>query len=84
MPEELWSYSDIPWKRPYAYTVSAYGRDLVTGEVTEQEFDLTSSAKLTIGEVQDMAKHRLDVTGISPIFEIWDVYVVNAWERAEY
>lgn len=84
VPDELFTESEIPWKRQYAYTVAIYGRDLATGRFARQEYDLTTNRQLTIAEVKDMASSRIGKAGVSAIIDIFDVAVVNAWERVEY
>lgn len=81
VPDRLHSIADVPFKRPWAYTVSIYGRDLATGRFARQDYDLTTSRKLTIGEVKDMAANRIGRTGVSAIIDIFDVQVSNAWVR---
>lgn len=81
VPDRLHSITDIPFKRPWAYTVSIYGRDIATGRFARQDYDLTTSRKLTIGEVKDMAANRIGKTGVSALIDIFDVQVSNAWVR---
>lgn len=89
VPDRLHSIADVPFKRPYAYTVSIYGRDLVgqqpggkgKGQFIRQDYDLTSSRKLKIGEIKDMAAQRIGSTGVSATTDIFSMEVSNAWVR---
>ena len=81
VPDSMHSIADIPFRRPLAYTVSIYGRDLATGRFMRQDYDLTSSRKLTIGEIKDMAAQRIGKQGISALVNIFDITVSNAWVR---
>jgi len=75
--------SEIPWARPYCYTVSVYGRDLATGRFARQDYDITVSRKMTIGEVKATAGARIGRSGSQPLVDIFDIQVSNAWEREE-
>jgi len=81
VPDRLHSVADVPFTRPYAYTVSIYGRDITTGRFARQDYDLTTSRKLTIGEVKDMASQRIGKTGVSALIDIFSMEVSNAWIR---
>lgn len=81
VPDRLHSVADVPFTRPYAYTVSIYGRDIATGRFARQDYDLTTSRKLTIGEVKDMAAQRIGKTGVSALIDIFSMAVSNAWVR---
>lgn len=83
VPDRLHIASDIPWRRKYAYTVSVYGRDLATGQFARQDYDMTVSRKMTIGEIKDTAARRIGKSGSAPLIDIFDINVSNAWEREE-
>jgi len=83
VPDELFAHSDIPWARKFAYTVSVYGRDIATGQFARQDYDLTASRKLSIGEVKGMAASRIGQDGTSALINIFSMTVSNAWEREE-
>lgn len=83
VPEALFSTTDIPWARKYAYTVSIFGRDLATGRFARQDYDMTTSRQLSIGEVKEMAGSRIGKAGISALIDIFDIEVSNAWTREE-
>ncbi len=81
VPDRLHSTTDIPFKRPYAYTVSIYGRELATGRFARQDYDLPASRKLTISEIKDMARQRIGKKGTTEIIDIFNMEVSNAWIR---
>ena len=81
VPDSLHSIADVPFSRPFAYTVSIYGRDLATGRFARQDYDLTTSRKLTVGEIKDMAGQRIGKTGVSALIDIFSIAVSNAWVR---
>ena len=83
VPDALFSTTDIPWARKFAYTVSVFGRDLATGRFARQDYDLTTSRQLSIGEVKEMAASRIGKAGISALIDIFDMEVSNAWIREE-
>ena len=83
VPDHLYEHSEIPWSRKFAYTVSVYGRDIATGRFARQDYDLTASRKLTIGEVKGMAASRIGQDGTSALINIFSMTVSNAWEREE-
>jgi len=75
--------SDIPWRRKYAYTVSVYGRDLATGRFARQDYDMTFSRKMSIGEIKEATGQRVGKSGTDPVIDIFDMEVSNAWAREE-
>lgn len=81
--DRLHQVSDIPWRRKYCYTVSVYGRDLATGRFAREDYDMTFSDKMTIGEIKDTAGQRIGKEGTSAAIDIFDVEVSNAWKREE-
>lgn len=83
VPDRLHMTFDIPWRRKYCYTVSIYGRDLATGRFAREDYDLTMSKKMTIGEIKDVAGQRIGKAGVSAAIDIFDIEVSNAWEREE-
>lgn len=92
IPDSLHVETDIPFKRPYAYKVVAYGRyqagverkgRKVGGQFGHEEWDLTTNRQLTKAEIEDMARSRLGKRGGSPIMEVFSVEVVAAYFREE-
>lgn len=82
IPESLYVDADIPWKRPYAYTVEFYGRDLATGRYTHTERTLTYSHPLTVGEVLEDADKYFGKGGGYEQLDIFQMSVVGAFTRA--
>lgn len=92
IPDSLHIATDIPFMRPYAYKVVAYGRYTagmvvkgvkVGGRFGHEEWDLTSSRPLTKEEIEDMARSRLGKKGGTPRMEIFNVQAVAAYFREE-
>ena len=81
VPHDLYVTQDIPWKRPFGYTVSVYGRDMETGRFTHQDFNITVSREMTIEEITDETNTLLGATGMSPRVEIFSSKVTRAWIR---
>lgn len=81
--DRLHMTSDIPWRRKYAYTVSVYGRDLATGRFARQDYDMTFSRKMSIGEIKEATGQRVGKSGTDPVIDIFDMEVSNAWAREE-
>jgi len=81
VPVEWYEMSDIPWDKPIAYTVAAYGRDLATGRFASRDYWITVSRPLTSEEVLDEARSRLGMEGQSPTMDIWSVKLIGASRR---
>lgn len=83
VPRDLFVTSEIPWKDKYAYQVTVYGRDLITGRFTRQKFDMTVNTEMSVQGVIDETKSRFGSQGASPILEVFDVAVTGAWKSPE-
>jgi len=81
VPHDLYQTQDIPWRRPFGYTVTIYGRDLATGRFSHNEYNITVSREMVIEEIGDEAMRLIGSQGMSPIIEIFDVKVTRAWIR---
>jgi len=82
VPRDWFIESDIPWKTPIAYTVAIYGRDMATGRIISQEYNVTVSRPLTTGEVLDETRARFSEIPDKKYLEIWSAKVVGAFTRA--
>lgn len=82
IPENLYVESDIPWKQPFAYEVSIFGRDIATGEYTRTERIVTSSSELTPGEAIEIVSDRFGADGAYPQLYIEDMALTGAFTRA--
>lgn len=92
IPDSLYTPTDIPFKRPYAYKAIVFGRYIagtiragkkVGGQFAHEEYDLPASRPLTKEEAEDMARGRIGKQGGSPIMEVFSVEIVAAYSREE-
>jgi len=81
VPIDWFEESTIPWDKPIAYKVKAYGRNIATGRFVSQEYDITVSRPLTTEEVVDEAKTRIGAEGQSPVVDMFSVALVGASRR---
>jgi len=91
IPDHLHTQVDIPFKRPFAYTVTVQGRAVagrvgkdgkkIGGQFTRDEFNITSNRKLTPQEVIDIAYTRFGAAGEYPLVSIRAVSVTAAMNR---
>lgn len=82
---------DVPFNRPYAYTVSISGRAVagrvgpegvkIGGRFTRDEFNITSNRRLTPEEVTDIAQRRFGAGGEYPLLSIRQISVTSAMVR---
>lgn len=82
VPHEMFTESEMPWDKPFAYKVNLYGRDINTGRFTSQDFDITVSREMTIDEIENETIARIGATGESPAIEIFKARVIGASKRA--
>jgi len=80
-PQDWYEETAIPWKRPIAYTVAIYGRDLATGRFTREERNITVSRPLTMEEACDYAREQWSVGGVSETFDFISAKVIGALRR---
>jgi len=92
IPGSLYTPTDIPFKRPFAYKVVVFGRFLagtirdgkkVGGQFAHEEYDLPTNRQLTKSEIEAMARSRVGKSGGSPILEVFSIEVVSAYFREE-
>jgi len=81
VPADWFEESTIPWKMPVAYKTVVYGKDLLTGELRYQEYDIPVSRALTVEEIFDETRARLGMEGETPKFEIYDIKLIGAMRR---
>jgi len=81
IPVDLWTESDIPWNRPYAYEVTMSGRDLATGRFARTSRVLTFSRQLTIDEVMEETENRFGREGAYPQIAVTHMSVTAAEHR---
>ena len=91
IPEYLHTSVDIPFKRPYAYTVVIQGRSIagrigpggekVGGRFTRDEFNITSNRQLSPQEVIDIGSRRFGAGGSAPLVSIRNISVIAAMAR---
>ena len=82
IPAALHTEADIPWKRPYAYEVEMYGRDVKTGRFTHVSRAMPYSHELTIGEIEDDMDRLFGGEGEYPQVAIERMSVVAAFTRS--
>jgi len=96
IPHDWFEEAAIPWKRPFSYTVTVYGREIagrrrevspgvteaVGGRFMHQELDIVVSRELTIEEITNETRARLGASGISPVMDMFDIKVIGASKRA--
>lgn len=78
----LYTESDIPWNRPYAYEVTISGRDLSTGRFTRTGRWITTSKELTPAEIMDEAIASFGRGGGSEQIDVSHISVTGAQYRA--
>lgn len=91
IPEYLHVSTDVPFKRPFAYTVTVSGRSVagrvgpggvkVGGRFTRDEFNVTSSKQLTPEQVEQIALRRFGAGGEYPLLTIERMSVTAAMSR---
>jgi hypothetical protein len=92
IPDYLYTPTDVPFNRPYAYTVTIQGRSVagrvgpggvkVGGRFTRDEFNITSSRPLTPEEVESVATRRFGAAGEYPLVSIRNISVTAAMTRS--
>ena len=88
IPDYLHVATDVPFKRPYAYTVSIYGRavagrlgpggEKIGGRFVRDEFNITTSRPMTPDEVEDLAMRRFGAGGEYALVSIYRMSVTAA------
>lgn len=91
IPDYLHTAIDIPFNRPYAYTVTVSGRALagrvgpggekIGGRFTRDEFNITSNRRLSPEEVEAIAIRRFGAGGEYPLLSIDRMSVTAAMVR---
>lgn len=91
IPDYLHTTIDIPFNRPYAYTVTVSGRAIagrigpggekVGGRFTRDEFNITSNRRLSPDEVEAIALRRFGAGGKYPLLSIDRMSVTAAMVR---
>jgi hypothetical protein len=82
IPPDLYQESLIPWKTPYAYEVTASGRN-IKGKFARESRMMCFSRQMTIGELEDEYVNRFGIEGGSPqMIEITHLSVTGAEYRA--
>ena len=91
IPDYLHTTTDIPFKREYAYTVTASGRavagrigaggEKIGGRFVRDEWNLTFSRRMTPEEVEAIALRRFGAGGKYPILTINRISVTAAMSR---
>jgi hypothetical protein len=91
IPDYLYTTSDVPFKRPYAYTVTIQGRAVagregpggikIGGRFVRDEFNVTASRPLTPEEVEEEAMRRFGAAGAYPLVSIRTLSVTAAMKR---
>lgn len=91
IPDFMHTTTDIPFKRPFAYTVTVSGRAVagrigpggvpVGGRFTRDEFNITSNRQLTPEEVENIALRRFGAGGEYPLLSIQRISVTGAMTR---
>jgi hypothetical protein len=82
IPRGLYTESEIPWNRPFAYEVTISGRDLATGRFARTARMMTFSRELSIGEIMEEATSRFGATGAYPQMDVTHLSVTGAQVRA--
>jgi len=80
--------TDIPFRHPYAYTVSIYGRavagrlgpggEKIGGRFVRDEFNLSFSRPMTPQEIEDIAMRRFGAGGKYPLVSVFRMSVTAA------
>jgi len=91
IPDYLYTSTEIPFKRPFAYTVTIQGRALagrtgeggvkIGGQFVRDEFNITASRELTPEEIIDEAFARFGASGAYPLVSIRTIAVTAAMKR---
>lgn len=91
IPDYLHSAIDIPFNRPYAYTITVSGRavagrigpggEKVGGRFTRDEFNITSNRRLSPDEAEAIALRRFGAGGEYPLLSIDRMSVTAAMVR---
>lgn len=78
IPRDLYSISEMPWNRPFCYTVRLFGQSVVTGRFASEERWLTFSRRLTPDEVIEEAMARFGSEGAYPAVYVQRASVIAA------
>lgn len=91
IPDYLHEPVDIPFNRPYAYTVTIQGRAVagrigpggkkIGGQFTRDEFNITSNIQLTPAQIEQIAIRRFGAAGEYPLVSIRNISVTAAMTR---
>lgn len=91
IPDYLYGTTDVPFNRPYAYTVTVSGRALagrkgpggvpIGGQFVRDEFNITSNRQLSPEEVEAIALRRFGAGGEYPLLSIDRMSVTAAYAR---
>ena len=91
IPDYLYVPTDVPFNRPYAYTIVVSGRAVagrigpggvhVGGRFTRDEFNITSNRMLSPEEVESIALRRFGAGGEYPLLSIDRMSVTGAMSR---
>ena len=91
IPDYLHTAVDVPFNRPYAYTVTVSGRavagrigpggEKIGGRFTRDEFNITASRRLSPEEVEAIALRRFGAGGEYPLLSINRISVTAAMSR---
>lgn len=91
IPDYLHTTVDIPFNRPYAYTVTASGRALagrigpggkkIGGQFVRDEWNLTFSRRMSPEEIEAIALRRFGAGGEYPLLSINRISVTAAMSR---
>ena len=82
IPDDWYTDAEVPWRRPFAYNVEFYGRDLQTGRYAHTNRVLTFSRPLTIEEIEEEARANFGETGKYPQLAIMQMGVTEAYVRS--
>jgi len=91
IPGYLHTTTDVPFNRPYAYTVTVSGRavagrvgpggEKIGGRFTRDEFNITASRQLSPEEIEEIALRRFGAGGEYPLLSINRISVTAAMSR---
>jgi hypothetical protein len=91
IPDFLHTTVNVPFNRPYAYTVTVSGRAVagrigpggvkVGGRFTRDEFNITANRRLSPEEVEEIALRRFGAGGEYPLLSISRISVTAAMTR---
>lgn len=88
IPDYLHVPTDIPFKRPYAYTIVMNGRALagriglggekIGGRFVRDTFNLTFNRQMSIEEIEAIALRRFGASGEYPLLSIDRISITGA------